>query len=236
MKSFELKVKIGNKVIPHYQHEGLIFVEGRKGSEFTLEFKNNTHRRVLAIPSVDSLSIMDGKPATPDSTGYIVDGYSTLEIKGWRIDDSNISSFKFCESGDSYGQSVLGSSHKTGVIGLMVYSEKIKYSYRSPHWEKHVFGLQPGITCSTSNIRGMSLTGGSDPDETLGTGWGSHQVDQVSRTTFDRDQILETIAIYYDSKKNLEARGIDLKPKPTPINELPKPFFTGCVPPVGWKG
>lgn len=100
------------------------FVEGRKGSEFQIQVKNNNYYRVCVIPSVDGLSTIDGKTATKDSPSFIIEPRSTIKIPGWTIDHNTISAFKFTDMSKSYSKEVTGTDQKVGVVGIMVFNEK----------------------------------------------------------------------------------------------------------------
>jgi len=124
----ELSIRVGGKPLHIYKDSDAdSFVEGRKGSEYTLHLKNKTRDRVLAVLSVDGLSIMDGKLATPDSRGYILDSFGSMEIPGWTLDLKTVAKFKFGDKDHSYA--ALGETQDTansGTIGMLVYSEKVK--------------------------------------------------------------------------------------------------------------
>lgn len=86
----------------------------------------------------------------------------------------------------------------------------------------------------------------ADVDETfnLGTGWGDEVGHKVSVVEFERHNPTvadELIAVYYDTRRGLEARGIKVvKAKKKKSQDLPNAFptysETGCQPPSGWKG
>ena len=99
---FELFILVNGKKVREYYHDGKIFIEGKKGSEFTLKFKNNSYQRVLFVPSIDGLSVIDGKEASKNSGGYIVDALRSIEIKGWRTSLDDVASFIFDEKTNSY--------------------------------------------------------------------------------------------------------------------------------------
>ena len=80
--SCELRVLIKGRPITEFVHEGDTFMEGRGGSEFEIEVRNTTPNRVMAIVSVDGLSVISGTPAGVDSPGYIINGFQTIVIPG----------------------------------------------------------------------------------------------------------------------------------------------------------
>lgn len=77
----------------------------------------------------------------------------------------------------------------------------------------------------------------------MGTGWGDEQSHSVQQVEFKRknpNQPTEILSIYYDSRKGLESRGIQVsRPYKKETKQLPNPFpeyVTGAKPPLGWKG
>lgn len=122
--SLEMRVLVEDRAITEFTHNGQIFVEGRPGSEFELELKNLTHKRVLAIVSIDGLSIMDGQPAGDQSQGYVLNAYQSIRIPGWMLDNNQAAKFTFGSKKDSYAQMGKGNASNCGVIGVMVVEEK----------------------------------------------------------------------------------------------------------------
>jgi hypothetical protein len=130
--SFELSVAINRdgRATPlrEFGHNGNTYIESRDGQKFTIKFKNNRAHRVLVVPSIDGLSVLEGTPATPTSRGYIVPAYSAVEIKGWRtsLDDINEFVFERKDSGKTYAEGTGNDTANCGVIGLKVFAEKEK--------------------------------------------------------------------------------------------------------------
>jgi hypothetical protein len=81
----------------------------------------------MAVLSVDGLDVVTGKPAEETNTGYIIDAYSSLDVKGYRISDDNSASFIFTSKGKSYVQQAKSNATNAGVIGLRTYKEKVPY-------------------------------------------------------------------------------------------------------------
>lgn len=116
------------------------YIEGRRGSTYTLDYTNPTPNRVLIVPSVDGLSVMDGKPASDQSRGYVVSPYGSISIPGWRIDGGKVAQFEFRPASDRDSPTYVDQlkdagfavdATNKGVIGLMVFNEKYPniYSY-----------------------------------------------------------------------------------------------------------
>ncbi len=123
----ELTVCINGKPVREYANEGRAYVEAKPGSTYSLKFKNNTWGRILAVFSVDGIDVLKGKSASDADTGYVISAQSTVEIKGFRIDNDKEASFKFFEKGNGNGYAEFkGDASSSGVIGVRVFSEKEK--------------------------------------------------------------------------------------------------------------
>ncbi len=119
---YKFEVLINGSPVAEYAHESDTFIEGRKGSEFTLRFKNLSDKKVLVVMSVDGLSVMDGETASYSSNGYIVDPYGSIKIPGWRLSDEEVAKFYFASKKDSYAKSK-SKDLDVGVVGCVVFEE-----------------------------------------------------------------------------------------------------------------
>ena len=288
MKSlqYELNVIVGDRSITEYESQGNIFVEGRKGSEFKIEFKNLSNSRVLVVPSVDGRSVLDGKTATPDSKGYLVNAYSTLTIPGWTLNSGEVSKFVFEDKDKSYASrtATTGENVQVGVVGVMVFVEKIEvptyismtnaqpyypttYPYPpyptagNPPWlstQTHTVSPTQTVwnsaSCMNASMSAKSIdaqilaasaasvsetsNNNSDNNFAMGTGFGPRADFKTNEVKFNKGSSVATLAIYYDTRRNLEKRGIQVVRRETRyLNDLPTPFSnTGCTPPAGWTG
>jgi len=88
--------------LPVYWHEGRAYVVGRPGNEYQVIVRNRIGEDLLAVVSVDGLNVMDGKAANPRQSGYIISGWSRLDVKGWRKSLEDVAAFYFTTLGDSY--------------------------------------------------------------------------------------------------------------------------------------
>jgi hypothetical protein len=120
----EMLVLINGRPAKEYTHQGMSFIEARKGTNYTIKLKNNTWNRTMVVVSVDGLDVVSGKNAAETDTGYILDGYGSVEIKGYRLSDNDSAAFVFTSKGKSYVQNVKGDSRNCGVIGVRAYAEK----------------------------------------------------------------------------------------------------------------
>jgi hypothetical protein len=264
--NFELQIIVNDKPVTEFSHEGNTFIEGRPGSSFKLGFKNNTKNKVMIIPSIDGVSTLDGNSASPDSPGFLVRPYSGVEIKGWTVDSQYGAQFVFHDEHSSYSSQINGHSRRTGVIGMLVYSEQDNtLDYARP--EKPIWNPRPCIhregdlgivkrsmmdnaiehhdtmiAKTKSNMRRITETTMAvvtpKTDFELGTGWGDKVDFKINQVSFERGDLLAQMIIYYDSRKNLERRGIKVRPERYErLGKLPQAFEgIGCKPPAGWKG
>ena len=273
-KSYELNILVKDRPVTEFEHEGNTFIEGRKGSEFEVQFKNKTNKQVLVVPSVDGKSVFTGQTATADSKGYVVRPYGTIRIPGWTLDTSNVAKFFFEDKDKSYSAAVTqeGEAVVTGVIGVLVFSEVEKpkpvqhhhhHHYPRPRtpWDqwpnngpiwtlggsdavpqnmtKSVFrGTSMGATLSASSSvsDSVNLSADAAPFE-MGAGFGQKADFKTQTVEFERGPLSATIQLYYDSRRNLEKRGIEVVKKEISVSDLPQAFAgLGCTPPPGWQG
>jgi hypothetical protein len=179
----DVQVCVENRPIREFGHNGRTIVEGRKGTPFTIKVRNNHPTRVHAAVLVDGVGVVSGKEG--DLKGYILEAYSSYEIKGWRQSLNDVARFVFQSKSGSYSKAVKGHDAQCGVISVVAYAEKPKppspqivirevekhvhhhhdhwpYPYRRPHypWD------YPAIYCSTTGGAGGSAgpIGASGPE------------------------------------------------------------------------
>lgn len=156
------------------------YIEGREGSEFELEIRNDNAFDVEVIMSIDGLSITDGKPAGANSRGYIIGANKTSVIPGWKVDGQTAAKFTFSGAkGSSYVEQIGGDSLNKGVIGIKVY-EPLHKPYRPVTTASHVKGLRSAMSATTFGSRSMGspgLAGAAGP-----AGWSSLSVGSVQGT------------------------------------------------------
>lgn len=143
-QNYALEVLINGRPAKEYYKDGRAFIEGREGTQYTLKLRNNSHKRILSVFSVDGIEVIEGKVATEFKGGYIVNPYSSIEVKGYRIDEASVASFIFAKTHKSYSNAVGGASvvqeetlttpevveykkttRNNGVIGVRIFEEGI---------------------------------------------------------------------------------------------------------------
>ena len=126
--SLDVNILVNGNRCKQYSHDGRIYVEAKAGSEYAIEIKNNSSGRILAIASVDGISVMSGEAANDETdNGYVIGAYSSEKIKGFRLSDTEWALFKFGYKlcGKTYAQSKNnGADVNCGVIGVSLFYEK----------------------------------------------------------------------------------------------------------------
>src|ERR1041384_1895425 len=85
--------------LPVYWHEGKAYVVGRPGNEYQVIVRNRLGEDLLAVVSVDGLNVMNGQPANPRQSGYILGPGTRYDVKGWRKSMEEIAAFYFTQLG-----------------------------------------------------------------------------------------------------------------------------------------
>lgn len=214
----------GNPVQKHEGPERKIYIQGIEGAPFTIGFSNDSSRRVLAVVTVDGVSVINGKSGGEDLCGYVVQAGGSVIIPGWRRSTDKVAQFEFSRLPESYAAAT-GRPENVGVIGCRVYLER-EATLSLPSLEK---GGRPGYG-SNSTFRCSR--------QELGTSYGKEIGHRVTEVQFDSESLpCAELVIYYDSLSGLLARGIRIDPRPTAV--APNPFPKGqpfCPPPSGWQG
>lgn len=176
MSDFDINILVNGSRCKQYHHDGKIFIEAKEGSEYTIEVKNNTWQRILAVCSVDGLSIVDGKPATEKSGGYVINGYAANKYDGFRVSDEKVAKFVFSnkDKKDSYAHSKEdGSEKNVGIVGVRIYREKVKpitlqgTYIDNRRWNDDPYWNQPTIWCG--GVTHDTLSFGDVRSEVLGS-------------------------------------------------------------------
>ena len=99
------------------------YVVGAEGWRYRLRVNNRTAGRVEVVASVDGLDVMDGRRASLEKRGYLVEPFDTLFIDGFRHNLSEVAAFRFSSVSDSYAART-GGDRNVGVIGFAFFDER----------------------------------------------------------------------------------------------------------------
>ena len=242
---YVMEVLVNGQPVKEYPHlDGKTYIEGRRGSEFTLRIKNNIAERVLAVISVDGLSVMDGKTASLSSGGYVLGPLGYIVIPGWRLDNHEVARFFFSHLEASYAAQ-MDKPQNIGVIGCAIFREKVRvpdqFLFSDFIHSKTRGGDLPVIRkgCFGGESDTFSAkTLESGPSRGIGIGFGERARHEVVTVDFERATLLpsEILELHYAERGDLLRYGINLRPRPEVSYPKPFPGEKGCTPPPGWRG
>ncbi len=214
-------------LLPFYWHDGARHVAGEPGHEYEIRVRNRGRERVLAVTSVDGVNVITGHTASPDQGGYVLDPGSRVEIEGWRKSLAEVAAFYFTALPDSYAART-GRPDNVGVIGLALFRE----THVDPEPRASESVASPADEPAPARKSANADSGYARDDSRLGTGHGQRLDSGAVYTRFERasDQPDEIIRIYYDSYRNLVARGVIPNPDDRYARRLPQPFPQAFVP------
>jgi hypothetical protein len=210
----------GRRLAVHW-HEGRAYIVGKPGNEYQVSVRNRLREDVLTVVSVDGVNVISGETANPAQTGYILGSHRGYDILGWRKSLAETAAFYFTALPDSYAART-GRPDNVGVIGVAVFRRKPEPQAIAPQRE------------SASEAPAAKYRGGSGAadmarsapaeEARLGTGHGRRETSYVQHVAFERASptAAETVTLYYDSYRNLLARGVIREP--VPVAPLPRPF------------
>ncbi len=193
-----------------YPHQGRFYVAGRPGAEYEIVLRNRTGQRILAVASVDGINVISGETASPSQTGYVLDPFGSMGVKGWRKNMGETASFYFTEPRHSYAART-DRPFDVGVIGVAVFRERSRPVPYAP---------------SPYRYKDAPAAGAMEREEKLGTGHGRREESNAEYTRFERASNTpdEIVAIYYDTWANLAARGIVPEHRHYRDRHEPRPF------------
>lgn len=234
------------QTLPTHSKHGKLYIAGTPGHRYSVRLTNRTGGRVLAVLSVDGVNAVSGETASPEQSGYVLDAWESTEIAGWRKSLDEIAQFNFTALPNSYAART-GRPADVGVIGVAVFTERV------PAWREERAEIareaappapaadsaaearagaaqpMPAPPAAQSKAESLAQRNEQKRNERLGTGHGAREYAHVDTTTFERAsrRPAETVAIWYDSYRNLVAQGI----VPRPVAHAdPRPFPGGFVP------
>jgi hypothetical protein len=201
----------GRRLAVHW-HEGRAYVVGKPGNEYQVTVRNRLREDVLTVVSVDGVNVISGETADAGQTGYVLSQQRSYDILGWRKSLAETAAFYFTALPDSYAART-GRPDHVGVIGVAVFRRK-----------QPPVSIAPPLRSSPAEAASARREAAQD-EARLGTGHGRRESSQVQHVAFERASSTpaETITLYYDSYRNLQARGVIIR-EPVPVAPLPRPF------------
>jgi hypothetical protein len=249
--------RASGRVLPLYQADGRWYLAGKTGNEYEVRVRNNTGRDLLAVVSVDGVNVVSGETASTTQGGYVIGAWQSLSIQGWRKSLDRVAAFYFTDHSDAYatrtgrpddvgviGVAVFRRKVEPPVELEQPPARREPFDDSSRRQERYD-GSQPSQAPTASSNAGAaadraaqsgSPASVSPPTEApraiekrIGTGHGRAQTSHVRYVSFQResDTPNEVIALSYDTRANLVARGIIRQdprdPNPFPAHFVPDP-------------
>ena len=217
----------GAVLAAHYAR-GEYWVAGRPGARYAVQVRNNSGGRILAVTSVDGVNVISGATAGWEQSGYVLRPGESYQITGWRKSDSEVATFTFTDSANSYAERT-GRPANVGVIGVAVFRERVPEPVypccaqptdpraQAAPAERRESAGRAQDSASAGAPAGQAANGSiAMPLAKLGTGHGAREGSEVEETQFVRLQNRpnEVIRVRYDSVDNLVAMGIIRRPRP----------------------
>jgi hypothetical protein len=223
------------QILPVYSADGERYIAGRPGNEYEVIIRNNTAEDLLAVVSVDGVNVVSGDTASPAQSGYLIGAWRSMSIAGWRKSLSRIATFYFTEHSDAYATRT-GRPDDVGVIGVAVFKRKYVPPVElqgEPRPQLHRDERRGAADSSNADASGArpAAPSAQAAEKSLGTGHGRSENSHARYVQFEResDSPNEVIAIRYDTRANLIARGIIREPAHQSRRE-PNPFPGRFVP------
>jgi hypothetical protein len=172
------------------------------------------------------VNVISGETAETGQSGYVLGPWGSVEIDGWRKNMDEVATFYFTRLSNSYAART-GRPENVGVIGVAVFRERQRCCRYRPFEDRAASAPAESLAREDAN----AIPSPQRNSEKLGTGHGHRETSPVEYVNFQRASSTpeETIVIYYDSRKNLLARGVTLEPHRY-ADRSPNPFPNEFVP------
>jgi hypothetical protein len=232
----------GGRTLPTFQHRGRTYVLGGLGQRYLLRFRNGTGRRVEVVASVDGRDVVDGRPASVQKRGYVVEPFGELTVDGFRTSADAVAAFRFSAVSRSYAARK-GDARDVGVVGLAVFSAP--GAARDEAERKAESVPPPAAAPEAGAVAGAPSRSRAAERPGLGTEFGEEHASHVEQTTFERASARPdaVLTFRYDDRQGLLALGIDVDGRGLAADEAwrrerASPFRADaayCEPPPGWR-
>jgi hypothetical protein len=216
----ELINQATGRVLPVYKSDGRWFVAGNPGSEYRIVIRNRSGGDLLAVASMDGVNVVSGETAAPSQSGYVIGRHGSLSIAGWRKSLEKVAAFFFTDLGNAYAVRT-GRPDNVGVIGVALFRRKAE---PVADLDEPAFKAEGGASRGSADASAPRAA-----EKSIGTGHGRQQTSHARYVEFERESDLpsEIIAIHYDTRANLVARGVirerEKWPAPFPGEFVPDP-------------
>ncbi len=235
----DVSFRTARSLLPIFYHENAFYLLGEKGVEYEICLRNQAPVRIEAVLSVDGRDVVSGRKADYRvDRGYVMEPREEICVEGFRESTQSVAAFTFTDAKDSYSAK-MGDGSNVGVIGIAVFDE-VEGSKRpvaiaddvdrdQGEGSRHVY---PSVSAAPSGAAEAAESAPYESSkkrekESLGTGYGqsvSSAAEIVPFVRRDAEQPTELQAIYYDDRKGLKDKGVDIPRNFEFENKTPNPF------------
>lgn len=225
-----------------FYHRGQSYVLGSFGDRYNIRVSNPSACRVEAVITVDGRDVVSGRMGDfVRERGYLIAPYSSVVVEGFRQSTDAVAAFRFTNPGNSYS-SRMGTPQNVGVIGVAFFPERqyrrrpVTVIPRGPVYYgqgRNRGGMgaaadegsassgasrrpaTPSAEAAPSATGGDSYVQREENRNNLGTEYGESQYSPVREVNFVRgnpSRPARTLALRYDDRNGLIARGIQVDP------------------------
>lgn len=256
--SFRLVDERGRS-LPTFEHRGRTYVLGEKGQRYLLRVRNGSSGRIEVVASVDGRDVVDGRPASLDKRGYLVEPWGELTIDGFRLGEGSVAAFRFSSVARSYA-SRMGDARDVGVIGVAIFPERERPRPSPPirpyrledGWEPEARAGDAAPSAEAESAppaapeaRGKASAGVARREARpgLGTEFGEEHASPVEHVAFERASAspAAVLTLRYDDRAGLARAGVDVdrwlaRRDDRGLRESAQPFRGSYAePPPGWR-
>ncbi|MET0533047.1 MAG: hypothetical protein ABW171_02380 [Steroidobacter sp.] len=229
----EIYDRTDQRTLPIYVHEDELYVAGEPGHQYEIRLRNRSNERLLAVTSVDGVNVISGETAATEQSGYVLPAWDSVEIDGWRKSMDEVATFYFTRLSKSYAART-GRPENVGAIGVAVFRERRRccrhYRLEQDNAAAAEAPQAPSAPLAEAD-ESVASSSARQSREKLGTGHGHREDSPIEYVDFQRASSApeDVIIIYYDSTRNLVARGVIREPGKY-ADRRPDPFPNGFVP------
>ena len=235
-----------NRSLKKYHVDGIETIGAWGNEPFEIRFRNNTYQKIQVKISVDGTDILTGDPANTDVTKdmWVVNAYSTLDLKAWPESHNGGAGFVFTNANNSVAIHTHGDLSSRGIIAAAVFVEShvepvrlttpVIHHHNHHHydwWNTYYKSYQsspdfviPLITCNTFNNDTKIGSSGSN----------SIFMNNVSNNAVMDCMLSDDDGLTNESSKSLQSlaavgAGQYVNQKISYVQGLTKPLFTETV-------
>jgi hypothetical protein len=124
-------VRDDGRTFAHFNYDGRHdpgvwrrYVQAEHHARYRIRLRNNTPNRIGIVVAVDGRNAISGNRSTltRSESMYVLSGYQTQWIDGWRTNLHNVRRFFFTDPGNSYA-GAFGDESAMGVVAVAAYGE-----------------------------------------------------------------------------------------------------------------